>query len=160
MIQKKKVESLLKLGDLSLLGININPDPAKPHSFEFEERQDGVCVAYGRDRGESNTQAKVLTLKEMFNETWIEYFYIFTNDGKWKYYESNNKNLKDVKQDLEDEYKSIKIKRPKNYYGFWTSDRIKSRTTKAKVVRRRNVVLEENQIYCGDSYELNKTSSR
>ena len=55
----------------------IKPNPKKPHSFEFDQRQDDVVVAYGRDRGESETEAKILSLKEMFEESWIDYYYIF-----------------------------------------------------------------------------------
>ena len=45
----EKLDELLRLGDLSCLGVNINPDPSRPHSFDHKKRQDGVTVAYGRD---------------------------------------------------------------------------------------------------------------
>jgi len=122
--KKEKVEELLKLGDLSCLGPNINPNPAKPHSFELENRQDNVCVAYGRDRGESGTEAKVLSLKEMFEESWIEFYYIFIDKNEWKFYDYDKKNIKDVKEELEKEYKKLGIKRPQNFYGFWTASTI------------------------------------
>lgn len=95
---REKVEELLKLGDLSSLAKNINPNPKKPHSFDFDQRQDGVVVAYGRDRGESGTEAKALSLKEMFKETWIDYYYIFTLDNKWKYYDDRKDKLRDVQE--------------------------------------------------------------
>ena len=123
---RKKVLELIELGDLSCLGPKTNPDPTKPHSFEFDGRQDKVCVAYGRDRGESNVEAKTLSLKEMFNETWIEYFYIFTKENKWKFYSYDNKQeLKDVEEELAKEYKELGFERPENFYGFWTSSSIK-----------------------------------
>jgi hypothetical protein len=140
---KEKVEELLNLGDLSCLGPKVNPDPSKPHSFEFEQRQFDVCVAYGRDRGESNTQSKILTLKEMFNETWIEYFYIFTKDGKWKYYDyTNTKNVKDVSEDLENKYKEMGFKRPKGFYGFWTKQSINEYKSSLSKKQKSNDELE------------------
>ena len=97
---RDKIEELIKLGDLSCLAPQINPDPNKPHSFEYKNRQDDVCVAYGRDRNEENTQARILSKDEMFCNSWIEYFYVFTLDDKWKYYDYNFERLKDVKEDL------------------------------------------------------------
>lgn len=102
---RDKIEELIKLGDLSCLAPQINPDPNKPHSFEYENRQDNVCVAYGRDRNEENTQARILSKDEMFSNSWIEFFYIFTLDDKWKYYDYYHKVLRDVKKDLATELK-------------------------------------------------------
>lgn len=117
---REKIEELLRFGDLSILAKNINPNPSKEHSFEFEKRQDDVCVFYGRDRGESGTEAKTLSLKEMFKESWIDYYYIFTFENEWKFYDYNKRELKDIKEELDKEYEKIGIKRPKNFYGFWT----------------------------------------
>ena len=130
---KEKVLELLELGDLSCLGPKINPESAKPHSFEFEERQDNVCVAYGRDRGESNTEAEALSLKEMFNETWIEFYYIFTDRNEWKFYDYDKKEMKDVKEELDKEYKRLGIKRPKNFYGFWTKSTLADEKKKQNI---------------------------
>ncbi|MBQ7551973.1 MAG: hypothetical protein IJT15_00800, partial [Rickettsiales bacterium] len=55
---------------------------------------------------------------------WIEYFYIFTPENKWKYYKYDYPELRDVKEDLDQYYKNIGIKRPKDYYGFWTDEAI------------------------------------
>jgi len=130
---REKVEELLKLGDLSCLAKKIKPNPKKPHSFEFDQRQDDVVVAYGRDRGESGTEAKILSLKEMFEESWIDYYYIFTFENEWKYYDGNKRELRDVKEDLDKEYERMGIKRPESFYGFWTpstlADEIKKQTS-------------------------------
>ena len=99
---RKKVEELLTLGDLSSLAENINPDPTKEHSYEYSKRQENVCVSYNRDRQDNDpeNEAQILTKEEMFKNYWIEYFYIFTLDNKWKYYDYQHKGLKDVKEDL------------------------------------------------------------
>jgi hypothetical protein len=122
---REKVEELIKLGDLSCLEKNINPDPTKPHTFDYENRQDDVCVAYGRDRGESDVDAKIMSLDEMLQNGWIEYFYVFTQDNEWKFYDCENLELmKDLQQELDKTYKDMGIKRPDDYYGFWTQDSI------------------------------------
>ena len=43
-------EKLVNLGSLSILAERLEPSPDSGHSFENKE--DGVCVAYHRDRGE------------------------------------------------------------------------------------------------------------
>lgn len=96
---EEKVNQLLGLGDLSILGLVTSPSKNKIHTFN--NYQNNVCLAYGRDRGENNTEAKECTLKELFNNVWIEYFYIFTKDNKWIYSNSYFKNLKcNTEQDL------------------------------------------------------------
>lgn len=52
----EKVEELLKLGDLSSLGYYIIPEEGKEHSVDGE-RQEDVCLAYHRDRGEEFIQS-------------------------------------------------------------------------------------------------------
>lgn len=52
----EKVEALLKLGDLSILGYYTDPKPGEEHSFDGK-RQENVCVAYHRDRGEAFCQS-------------------------------------------------------------------------------------------------------
>ena len=100
---KEKLEKLLELGDLSSLDIKTEPDPNLPHSFDGV-RQDDVCVAYGRDRGETGTEAKIMTLHELVNVDWIQYVYILGPDNEWNYYSYNYddmENLRNVKEDLD-----------------------------------------------------------
>lgn len=52
-----KVKDLINLGDISTLGAKLHPDTSN-HTFGTPEK--GVTVAYGRDRGESHTEAEVL----------------------------------------------------------------------------------------------------
>ena len=53
----EKVEALLKLGDLSVLGEYIAPENGTEHTFDNPQRD--VCVAYHRDRGEDYEQSNV-----------------------------------------------------------------------------------------------------
>lgn len=79
---RDKVEKLISLGDLSSLGPNIDPDPSQLHSFDNE--QPGVCVFYGRDRGEENVGPRMYNIFSLMIDSWAEYLYIYTLDGKWK----------------------------------------------------------------------------
>lgn len=101
--EREQVEKLLELGNMSILREKLEPDPNRPHSFEYDEQQNDVCVFYGRDRGDKNTQAKIFTLKELDDlGNWTDYVYIFTKEGEWKYFETGEaqKGLRDVKEDL------------------------------------------------------------
>lgn len=77
----EKVEALLNLGDISVLGELISPDDKKEHSFD--NPQLGVTLAYGRDRGETNVSAKITTTLPKLEE----YTYIFLPEKQsWIYY--------------------------------------------------------------------------
>lgn len=120
---RDKVEKLIKLGSLSMLGEKVDPDPNKEHSFEYDKRQEDVVVAYARDRGEELREAVAQTEEELFDkDSWIDYIYIFEKNGEWVYSDfglTYNKELRSVKKDLDKEYERLGIKRPKDFYGFW-----------------------------------------
>ena len=93
---QEKCDALAALGDLSSLNENIGVK----HSFErpiqsdkgytaFMRRHGKSCTAYGRDRGEHETDAKVGdTLQAVWPEedTWTEFVYAWRRDldaGRW-----------------------------------------------------------------------------
>lgn len=120
---KQKVEELLAVGDISTLYPILYPDPRFPHTFE--ERQEDVVVAYGRDRGETGIEAKDLTFKKLTNEnTWIEYIYIFDKNNEWQVLEYPFSEMKPLQQALDDVYKKMGLKRPPGLYGFLDKDDI------------------------------------
>ena len=90
---KEKVEKLLKLGSISILAKNIEPNPELPHSFDYDKRQDDVVVAYTRDRGDEFEPSVMLTLDEMSDYGWIEYSYFLDLDNNWKYIKNPNKTI-------------------------------------------------------------------
>lgn len=122
---KEKVEKLLKLGSISLLERKLEPNPEQEHSFCFNKRQEDVVVAYTRDRGDEMEPSVTLSLDKMSDYGWIEYSYFLDLDNKWKYIKNPDKTIRDVKEDLDKEYKSMKIKRPKDFYGFCTEETLK-----------------------------------
>ena len=93
-----RVNALMELGDLSILGIKLNPESGKPHTYD--EKQDDVCVAYGRDRGEKGTESKLFKTLSQFerymDNSGAEYQYVFdTVVGEWTFrdYKSDWKQL-------------------------------------------------------------------
>ena len=68
----EKVRELLSLGSLSILGERTTPTEGSGHSFESPE--EGVCVAYHRDRGEE--------LRTNWT-SWEEYNYQW-DGNRWK----------------------------------------------------------------------------
>ena len=94
----EKVEELMDLGNLSVLGKKIG----EKQNFDiFEDRE--ACLAYGRDRGETGQEAgKYISLIEATMEfSDCDYFYVF--DGHkwlWKRHDQttwNELTLEDVK---------------------------------------------------------------
>lgn len=73
------VRELIALGDLSSLGETVG------EKTNFNAPADGQCVAYGRDRGEKNIEAKTCAnwsaLLEDFGQ---EYDYLFTPGAGWQ----------------------------------------------------------------------------
>lgn len=88
----QRVAMLLELGDLSSLDAKIG------EKHNFDSSPDGVCNAYGRDRGEKNTQARhykhEADLSKMLKEAWTEWVYVFDlKDGQWYYCGTTQCNL-------------------------------------------------------------------
>ena len=122
---EEKVDELLKLGDLSCLCKKLNPDPSKPHSTSYKERQEDVTVAYGRDGGEDNTEARTYSMAKLDDpRNWTDYVYIFNKDDGWRYFRSGHseEGLRDIEEDLKTEYARYGVERIPDHYGFVTQD--------------------------------------
>lgn len=83
------VYELMDLGDLSSLNKNLYCDD---NNHSFENPAPGVCVAYGRDRGEKNVDFKyfnnISKFEKFADRTGADYQYLF-NNGKWQYRNHN-----------------------------------------------------------------------
>lgn len=85
---REKVEELVALGNLSSLGRYLRAPEGTQHTFD--DPWPNTCVAYGRDRGEENQEARTYTRKQIReSDGWEEYSYLFTLDNIWKYSTSN-----------------------------------------------------------------------
>ena len=78
---EEKLDALLNLGDLSILGKQLAPDPTKPH--EHLDWQRDVTLAYGRDIGEKGTEAREYTYRRLLKASDADYIYVLGKDGAW-----------------------------------------------------------------------------
>lgn len=79
---REKVESLIGLGDISSLG--EQPAPVRTETHSFETPEDGITVAYHRDRGETLRPARTDSSLSDFMQSDVEEFgYVFTAYGEW-----------------------------------------------------------------------------
>lgn len=80
---QEAVDALIALGDLSFIDQYVTPPAEVTH--KFDDRCPGVTVAYGRDRGETGTDAQTHDTAgfiEHWRDAWIAYYYQW-RDGKW-----------------------------------------------------------------------------
>ena len=76
------VNGLMNLGDLSSLSEKLY----STDFHTFDEPEEGVCISYGRDRGEGGTNSRTfedLGEYEHFGSG-VDYQYLY-EDGKWMY---------------------------------------------------------------------------
>jgi len=74
-----KVRDLIDLGDLSVLHDNIG------EKHDFDTRYEDGCTFYGRDRGETGTEARYFVDFQDYlaHHQYEEYEYILRKDGRW-----------------------------------------------------------------------------
>jgi hypothetical protein len=77
---RAKVLALMLLGDLS----SLRADIGEAHDFDGEITEQW-CTAYGRDRGERDTAARVFQDFEDYraNHQYEEFEYVFRTDDQW-----------------------------------------------------------------------------
>lgn len=69
-----KVNALMKLGDLSVLGESIG------EKHNFDQPVKGWCRAYGRDRGESGVSVITGDYSELIKNQNVDFVYVFDGD--------------------------------------------------------------------------------
>jgi len=88
---REKAMQLIKLGDLSSLGDNIGS------KHDFNQRVEGECTFYGRDRGEKGVKARKFDDDDAyFNEfsSGVEYWYLLVGEDWYvRGYRSKDWNL-------------------------------------------------------------------
>jgi hypothetical protein len=94
-------EFLVNKGDLSVLGSRVTPDRNAIHNFEVQ--QNGVCVFYGRDRGETGTEPKTYaSVSEYFDTFQREEYNYFFNGESWEV-EQDDRNFESLDHALRQE---------------------------------------------------------
>ena len=76
--QARKIAQLIEMGSLSSLSEDVFPTPNSEHSFETPE--EGVCVFYGRDRGETGQETREYDDVPSWIDDMEEYAYLW--DGR------------------------------------------------------------------------------
>ena len=113
------VKQLIRLGDLSSLGTRID-SINDTHSFDNPE--EGVCVYYGRDRGEPNTSFRKFDDMIWFrlNGQWEEYNYLYVESEQHWYILSQRKGFLDLREFLQDldETEDTTEQKPENLMDF------------------------------------------
>lgn len=95
----EKVKALIALSDLSSLAENVAPAEGQKHSYD--ERVDGVVVAYHRDRGEEMREVEEdEDINKILRKIEFSYVYLF-EDGDWYIVKDNNLKAHPLKDILE-----------------------------------------------------------
>lgn len=90
--KRDKIDQLLDLGDLSVLGKEIG-EKQDFDNFPVSNEKRNWCLAYGRDRDESDIDARIFKNEEEFLDKCKEDFTYLFKDEKW-YYRRWNEKLK------------------------------------------------------------------
>jgi len=77
----KKVEKLIALGDCSSVREEVDIPKGKTHTFD--KPLDDVTVAYGRDRGETGIEPRIVDSEKDYWKGDIEEWGYLFKDGKW-----------------------------------------------------------------------------
>lgn len=91
----EKVDQLLELGNLSVLG----PEIGEKQDFNSHQNNKNYCLAFGRDRGEKKQEARTVLLEDYKSE-YVSYVYLYTNEG-WKWNRVDDYAWKSVQSYLE-----------------------------------------------------------
>ena len=85
---RKKVEELIQLGDISYLAPLVEIPEGSDHSFDSRDYE--IVCAYHRDRGEAYSKPRVnYSIDGYFRSDIEQYGYLFTQEGKWIYQSGN-----------------------------------------------------------------------
>ena len=110
---QERAEELLALGDISSLDERCDC----PEGHTYGKAVDGCTIAYGRDRGEEGTEAKLFDSLDEWQsnwaESWGEYFY-YWDGSQWmvhdKYSEEQTEPLVPLYTLVEIKTDSVKLK--------------------------------------------------
>ena len=78
---REKVQQLIDLGSISSLHEFVFPEGV----HDFSNPEQGVTVAYHRDRGEDFMQSQHASVDEYLTSDVEEWGYLYTLDGNWIY---------------------------------------------------------------------------
>ena len=81
---EEKAKALVELGDVSVVKEKLAPAEGTVRSFDYDKRQEGVSVFYGRDRGEEWEYIKPVTIQGTAFDEHQYYNYLYdVEEGRW-----------------------------------------------------------------------------
>lgn len=81
---EEKAKALVALGDVSVVKEKLAPAEGTVHGFDYDKRQEGVSVFYGRDRGEDWESIKPVTIQNTVFDEHSYYNYLYdVEEGHW-----------------------------------------------------------------------------
>lgn len=81
---EEKAKALVALGDVSIVKEKLEPAEGTVHGFDYDKRQEGVSVFYGRDRGEDWESIKPITIQNTVFDEHTYYNYLYdVEQGRW-----------------------------------------------------------------------------
>lgn len=81
---EEKAKALVELGDVSVVKEKLAPAEGTVHNFDYDKRQEGVSVFYGRDRGEDWESIKPITIQNTVFDEHQYYNYLYdVEQGCW-----------------------------------------------------------------------------
>ena len=81
---EEKAKALVALGDVSVVKEKLAPAEGTVHGFDYDKRQEGVSVFYGRDRGEDWESIKPITIQNTVFDEHTYYNYLYdVEQGRW-----------------------------------------------------------------------------
>ena len=95
---EEKAKALVALGDVSVVKEKLAPAEGTVHGFDYDKRQEGVSVFYGRDRGEDWESIKPITIQNTVFDEHTYYNYLYdVEQGRWLV-SKNGKNFQGLKE--------------------------------------------------------------
>ena len=81
---EEKAKALVELGDVSVVKKKLVPAEGTVHNFDYDKRQEGVSVFYGRDRGEDWESIKPIAIQNTVFDEHSYYNYLYdVEEGRW-----------------------------------------------------------------------------
>lgn len=139
---EKKVNELINLGDLLILKPNLYPNQKFIHSFN--NPQIGVSLFYQRDGNYQNINSRIINLKNLTNDYWIEHCYVYGLNHKWYYFE-NKTRLILLEEALNNYYLELGFPRIVGFYGKYTLEEIAYFKKQAELKKNLLELLKKDQ---------------
>lgn len=96
----EKTEQLMELGDLSSLGVEIGE---KQDFNDAKTQHEDWCLAYGRDRGETDVEHKTHDSPEEFVKYWsnsVAYIYMLDLNGMWVVWDNKEQQWTELTEEM------------------------------------------------------------